>query len=134
MTNLRPIRNVVLLASVALMMLACSQTSAPPTGSAPAASPVTSAAVPTAAGPSPVAAAPSARPSTKTKLVFGGAVTPPSMVHLPPYVAKQMGFFDDVGLDVEIVSFEGGVGALRAGASGGLDVVATSSDPLFAAV
>jgi ABC-type nitrate/sulfonate/bicarbonate transport system substrate-binding protein len=70
----------------------------------------------------------------KTKLVFGGAVTPPSMVHLPPYVAKDMGFFDEVGLDVEIKSFEGGVGALRGGISGGLDVVATSSDPLFAAV
>jgi ABC-type nitrate/sulfonate/bicarbonate transport system substrate-binding protein len=67
-------------------------------------------------------------------LVFGGAVTPPSMVHLPPYVAKAMGFFDEVGLEVEIKSFEGGVGALRGGISGGLDVVATSSDPLLAAV
>jgi NitT/TauT family transport system substrate-binding protein len=67
-------------------------------------------------------------------LVFGGAVTPPSMVHLPPYVAKDMGFFDEVGLDVEIKSFEGGVGALRGGISGGLDIVATSSDPLFAAI
>lgn len=86
-----------------------------------------------AAGPSPMATSPAAKPAQKVHLVFGGAVTPPSMVHLPPYVAKDMGFFDEVGLDVEIKSFEGGVGALR-GASSGLDVVATSSDPLFAAV
>ena len=45
-----------------------------------------------------------------------------------------MGFFDEVGLKVEFKSFEGGVGALRGGIAGGLDVVATSSDPLFAAV
>ena len=86
-----------------------------------------------AAAPSPMATRPAANPGQKVHLVFGGAVTPPSMVHLPPYVAKDMGFFDEVGLDVEIKSFEGGVGALR-GASPGLDVVAKSSDPLFAAV
>jgi len=67
-------------------------------------------------------------------LVFGGAVTPPNMVHMAPYVAKDMGFFDEVGLDVDMKSFEGGVAALRGGISGGLDVVATSSDPLFAAI
>jgi NitT/TauT family transport system substrate-binding protein len=56
------------------------------------------------------------------------------MVHLPPYVARDLGFFDEVGLDVDIVSFEGGVGALRGGIAGSLDIVATSSDPLFAAI
>jgi ABC-type nitrate/sulfonate/bicarbonate transport system substrate-binding protein len=81
-----------------------------------------------------VATKPPTNPTDKMKLIFGGAVTPPNMVHLAPYVAKNMGFFDEVGLDVEIKSFEGGVGALRGGISGGLDVVATSSDPLFAAV
>lgn len=55
------------------------------------------------------------------------------MVHLGPYVAKGMGFFDEVGLDVDIVSFDGGIGALRA-AQFGIDVVATSGDGLFAAV
>lgn len=84
--------------------------------------------------PGPVATKPAANPTDKMKLVFGGAVTPPSMVHLPPYVARDMGFFDEVGLDVDMKSFEGGVGALRGGISGGLDVVATSSDPLFAAI
>src|SRR5262249_22154570 len=87
-----------------------------------------------AAAARPVATKPATNPTDTMKLIFGGAVTPPSMVHLPPYVAKAMGFFDEVGLDVEIKSFEGGVGALRGGISGGLDVVATSSDPLFAAI
>jgi ABC-type nitrate/sulfonate/bicarbonate transport system substrate-binding protein len=85
-------------------------------------------------GPGPVATKPPTNPTDKMRLVFGGAVTPPSMVHLAPYVAKAMGFFDEVGLEVEMKSFEGGVGALRGGISGGLDVVATSSDPLFAAI
>src|SRR5207244_5093873 len=78
--------------------------------------------------------APTAAPVEKMHLIFGGAVTPPNMVHLAPYVARDAGFFDELGLDVEIKSFEGGVAALRGGISGGLDVVATSSDPLFAAI
>lgn len=84
--------------------------------------------------PGPVATKPATNPTDKMKLVFGGAVTPPNMVHLAPYIAKDQGFFDEVGLDVDIKSFEGGVGALRGGISGGLDVVATSSDPMFAAM
>jgi ABC-type nitrate/sulfonate/bicarbonate transport system substrate-binding protein len=84
--------------------------------------------------PGPVATKPAQNPTDKQKLVFGGAVTPPNMVHLAPYIARDMGFFDEVGLDVDIKSFEGGVGALRGGISGGLDVVATSSDPMFAAI
>jgi len=133
---------------LALLVAACAPstavapTSPPTTGPAvaatakpPAAAPTTAAA-PAAAGttPGPVATRPAANATDKMQLVFGGAVTPPSMVHLPPYVAKDMGFFDEVGLDVEIKSFEGGVGALRGGISGGLDIVATSSDPMFAAI
>jgi NitT/TauT family transport system substrate-binding protein len=94
--------------------------------------------VPGASTPAPAPTSPpqaaAAKPADKMHLVFGGAVTPPNMVHLAPYVAKDAGFFDELGLDVEIKSFEGGVGALRGGISGGLDVVATSSDPLFAAI
>jgi NitT/TauT family transport system substrate-binding protein len=113
---------------LALLVAAC----APTTAVAPTSPPTTGAAAP--ATTAPAAAKPPTSPADKMQLVFGGAVTPPSMVHLPPYVAKAMGFFDEVGLDVEIKSFEGGVGALRGGISGGLDIVATSSDPLFAAI
>jgi ABC-type nitrate/sulfonate/bicarbonate transport system substrate-binding protein len=115
------------------------QTAAATTGPTSAAAAPTTAASgkPVAAGataPGPVATKPPTNPTDKIHIVFGGAVTPPNMVHLAPYVARAMGFFDEVGLEVEIKSFEGGVGALRGGISGGLDVVATSSDPLFAAV
>ncbi|HLZ27384.1 MAG TPA: ABC transporter substrate-binding protein [Chloroflexota bacterium] len=103
------------------------------TAPAPAAA-TTAPAVGAAITPGPVATKPATNPTDKIHIVFGGAVTPPNMVHLAPYLAKDMGFFDEVGLDVEIKSFEGGVAALRGGMSGGLDVVATSSDPLFAAV
>src|SRR6266702_8238556 len=117
-----------------LLVAACSPSASPPQPSAAPAATSAPAAAPTASVPSPIATRPVANPTERTHLSFGGAVTPPSMVHLPPYIAKDMGFFDEVGLDVDIVSFEGGVGALRGGISGGLDVVATSSDPLFAAI
>lgn len=77
---------------------------------------------------------PSAKPTDRLKLVYGNPVTPPNLVHMAAYIAKDTGIFDEVGLDVEFKSFEGGVDALRGGMSGGLDVVGTSSDPLFAAI
>jgi NitT/TauT family transport system substrate-binding protein len=128
--------------SIALILLltACTPAPAPAPTSAPAPT-AAAATVPTvapaaanSAAPGPVATQPATNPTDKIHIVFGGAVTPPNMVHLPPYVAKDEGFFDEVGLDVEMKSFEGGVPALRGGISGGLDVVATSSDPLFAAI
>ncbi len=153
-----PMRRFGAIATAVLLLAACSPAAPAPTATtaakptAPAAAPASSpapaaaasavakpaaspsaAASPAAIAAGPVATKPAQNPTEKTKLRFGGAVTPPSMVHLPPYIAKDMGFFDEVGLDVDIVSFEGGVGALRA-ANSGLDVVATSSDPLFAAV
>ena len=122
-----------LLLPVALLLAAC--TSAAPTPTPAPTTPPAAAAKPTAPAAAPTTApAAAATPAEKMHIIFGGAVTPPNMVHLAPYVAKDMGFFDEVGLDVEIKSFEGGVGALRGGISGGLDVVATSSDPLFAAI
>jgi len=45
-------------------------------------------------------------------------VTPPNVVNLPPYVALDMGIFKSEGLNVSISTFEGGVGAFRAVASG----------------
>src|SRR5439155_7565316 len=91
-------------AAMVLFALACTQPTARAPEPAPAGSSPVAAAPATAAVASPVAPSPATRPAATTKLVFGGAVTPPSMVHLPPYVAKQMGFFDEVGLDVEIIS------------------------------
>ena len=70
-----------------------------------------------------------AEAQSKRKVVFGVPVTPPNVVHLPPYVAKEMGFFNDVNIDVELVTFEGGTQTLRGSVAGGLDITGTSSDP-----
>ncbi len=61
-------------------------------------------------------------------------VTPPNVVHLPPYVAQDLGIFKEEGLNVEITKFEGGVGAFRAMASGSVDLAGTSSEPFISAV
>ena len=70
---------------------------------------------------------------TKRKVVFGVPVTPPNVVHLPPYIAKEMGFFSDLNIDVELVTFEGGTQTLRGSVAGGLDITGTSSDPAIIA-
>ena len=70
---------------------------------------------------------------TKRKVVFGVPVTPPNVVHLPPYIAKEMGFFNDLNIDVELVTFEGGTQTLRGSVAGGLDITGTSSDPAIIA-
>jgi ABC-type nitrate/sulfonate/bicarbonate transport system substrate-binding protein len=56
-----------------------------------------------------------------TKLTFGAPTTPPNLVHVTPWVAKEQGFFVEEGLDVEITTFEGGVYVIRNVVSGGLD-------------
>jgi len=108
------------------------------TGASASAKPAASGAAAPAASASgnfgPVAPKPSSPPSDKMSLVYGNPVSPPNMVHMAAYIAKDMGFFDDVGLTVEFKEFNGGVDALRGGISGGLDIVGTSSDPLFAAI
>jgi len=71
----------------------------------------------------------SADAQSKRKVVFGVPVTPPNVVHLPPYIAKEMGFFNEVNIDVELVTFEGGTQTLRGSVAGGLDITGTSSDP-----
>jgi len=75
----------------------------------------------------------SADAQTKRKVVFGVPVTPPNVVHLPPYIAKDMGFFDELNIDVELVTFEGGTQTLRGSVAGGLDITGTSSDPAIIA-
>ena len=78
-------------------------------------------------------ALPSAFAQAKRKIVFGVPVTPPNVVHLPPYIAKEMGFFGEQNIDVEFVTFEGGTQTLRGSVAGGLDITGTSSDPAIIA-
>lgn len=61
------------------------------------------------------------RGATATKLTFGMPTTPPNMVHITPWVAKEQGFFAGEGLEVEIATFEGGVYVVRNVVSGALD-------------
>jgi ABC-type nitrate/sulfonate/bicarbonate transport system substrate-binding protein len=42
---------------------------------------------------------------------IGVAVTPPNVVHTPPYVAKELGYFAKYCVDARIIQFEGGQGA-----------------------
>jgi ABC-type nitrate/sulfonate/bicarbonate transport system substrate-binding protein len=70
---------------------------------------------------------------TKRKVVFGVPVTPPNVVHIPPYVAKEMGYFNDLNIEVELVTFEGGTQTVRGSVAGGLDITGTSADPAITA-
>src|SRR5215469_16589281 len=42
---------------------------------------------------------------------IGVAVTPPNVVHTPPYVAKELGYFAKFCIEARIIQFEGGQGA-----------------------
>ena len=80
------------------------------------------------------AASPSAVPKAvcpAKKITIAVPVTPPNVVHLTPYVADAFGYFKDENLTVELVRFEGGVGSLRASASGGITLAGTSSEPVI---
>ena len=70
---------------------------------------------------------------SKRKVVFGVPVTPPNVVHIPPYVAKEMGFFAENNIEAEFVTFEGGTQTLRGSVAGGLDITGTSADPAIIA-
>ena len=65
------------------------------------------------------------------KITIAVPVTPPNVVHLTPYVADAFGYFKDENLTIELVRFEGGVGSLRASASGGITLAGTSTEPVI---
>ncbi len=123
---------VVALVALTIIAIAC----------APAPTPAPTAAPPTAAPAAtlpPATTAPTAVPATATtkpvrNMTYGLPVTPPNLVHMGPYVAQELGYFKEVGLNVEFKTFESGVASLRGLVSGNLDVVGTSSDPLLTAV
>ena len=98
----------------------------------------TPSATPSAAGSSAAAAATSAAPQKATcqpkNITIAVPVTPPNVVHLTPYVADAFGYFKDENLTVTLQRFEGGVGSLRASASGGITLAGTSSEPVIDAI
>jgi NitT/TauT family transport system substrate-binding protein len=84
--------------------------------------------------PAPATSAAAKATCSNKSVKIAVPVTPPNVVHLPPYVAMDLGIFKDEGLNVEIVRFEGGVGAFRAVAGGSVDLAGTSSEPFITAV
>jgi NitT/TauT family transport system substrate-binding protein len=62
----------------------------------------------------------------QTKLVIGMPTTPPNIVLMPLHVAKELGFFKQEGLDIEILELEGGVKTYRAMVAESVDI---SSSP-----
>jgi ABC-type nitrate/sulfonate/bicarbonate transport system substrate-binding protein len=98
----------------------------------PAATTAAPASSATAAAASPAAPKAAVCPAQSVKIAV--PVTPPNVVHLPPYVAKELGYFKDENLTVELVRFEGGVGALRAMVAGGVDLAGTSTEPVLQAI
>lgn len=73
--------------------------------------------------------------SAPAKLKAGICVPNDADLALPPYVAQENGFFTDAGLEVEIVSFQGGAdmvkgivgGSVDIGVCGAIDAVAASA-------
>lgn len=61
-------------------------------------------------------------------------VIPPNFVHVMVWVAQEQGFYEDFGLDVEIVSLDTGVTALRGAEAGSADIAAVPTPTLINAV
>ena len=67
-------------------------------------------------------------------LVIGMPVTPPNLPHIGVYIAKDLGYFDEEGINVELTAFESGLQSLRGGIAGGLDIVGASSEPIITVI
>ena len=65
---------------------------------------------------------------TKRKVVFGVPVTPPNVVHMPPYIAKELGFFAKHCIEPTIMQFEGGQSATSAAAAAQGTAIVSVSD------
>lgn len=60
------------------------------------------------------------------KLVVAMPTTPPNVVHMPIYIAIELGLFKKSGLTVETVALEGGVKTYRAMVAGNADIASGS--------
>lgn len=90
-------RLAVLVSAFAVLATACGG------GATVSPSPAASAAASAAAAPKATAC------TTMRPVSIGIAVTPPNVVHTPPYVAKEAGIFAKHCIDATIVEFEGGL-------------------------
>lgn len=68
------------------------------------------------------------------KIKVSMPVVPPNFVHAMAWVAQEEGFYEDFGLEVEIVSLDTGVTALRGAEAGSADIAAVPTPTLINAV
>lgn len=68
------------------------------------------------------------------KISLSMPVIPPNFVHVMPWVAQKQGFYEEFGIDVEIVSLDTGVTALRGAEAGSADIAAVPTPTLINAV
>ncbi|HZU15147.1 MAG TPA: ABC transporter substrate-binding protein [Candidatus Dormibacteraeota bacterium] len=69
-----------------------------------------------------------------TTVKIGIPVSPPNVVHLPAYVANDLGYFQKEHLTPQFLTFESGVASFRAMAGGSVDVAGTALESLITAV
>ncbi len=62
----------------------------------------------------------------QSKISIGMPTAPPNIVHMPVYIANDLGYFKAEGLTAELLPFEGGVKAFRATVSGDVDASSAS--------
>lgn len=64
------------------------------------------------------------------RLVVSMPVVPPNFVMIQPWVAQELGYFEEFGLPVEIISLETGLGALRGAQAGSADIAGAPTPAL----
>jgi ABC-type nitrate/sulfonate/bicarbonate transport system substrate-binding protein len=65
------------------------------------------------------------------KIAVSMPVIPPNFVMVMPWVAQEQGFYKEFGLEVDIVSLDSGVTALRGGQAGSADIAAVPTPTLI---
>jgi NitT/TauT family transport system substrate-binding protein len=109
--------------AASLVMAACT----PAASSSPSSAPASGAA-------SPSAAAPTDSPAPElTSVRYGLPTAPPAITTVGVYFALENGFFEEEGLDVEVVAYPGSTTATRALLSGDADIVMTGGDSAYLA-
>ena len=121
------------LIAVGLVVAACGPSVSAPSGAGKPAEPARAASgagQPTGQAAGGSAAASCGQPKG---MRVGVSVTPPNVVHTPPYVARDLGLFAKYCLDIEIVEFEGGLSATNLTAIGqGQAIASISAVPIAA--
>jgi NitT/TauT family transport system substrate-binding protein len=122
--TMTPRRLAALTFAALLAVAACT----PAASTAPTSPPATGGA------PSPTAAEPTDSPAPElTKVRYGLPTSPPAITTVGAYFALENNFFEEEGLDVEIVAFPGSTTATRALLSGDADIVMTGGDTAYLA-